>query len=163
MGTNFYRVKKYDSFNKELAHYYISVGKLLGEDSLESLINDLKNQIHICKISAGWQVLFDHNNGEYYNLSKKSLSKFLKEEGYNIIDEYGQIYSSKAFWQLVSSHNKNEHNNFYGEIYAKEVRDTNYYATESEKERIQNLCGITPIYADFQSNGLRWSVHTNFC
>lgn len=162
MGTNFYRVKKYDSFNKELAHYYISVGKLLGEDSLESLINDLKNQIHICKISAGWQVLFDHNNGEYYNLSKKSLSKFLKEEGYNIIDEYGRIYSPRTFWLLVSSHNKKNHNYLCGENYTKEERYTNYYATESEKERIQNLCGIMPIYADFKFNGLRWSVNTNF-
>lgn len=105
MGTNFYRVKKQETFNKELAKHYIEVGKLLGEDSLESMIQDLKEEIHICKRSAGWQVLFDFNEGRYYKKSRKSLDEFLNEEGYEVEDEYGTRYSPREFWNLVNEHN----------------------------------------------------------
>lgn len=110
MGTNFYRVKDPLSFSQEIANKYIETRKLLGKDSLNSYLDSFKEQIHICKRSAGWKILFDHNNYIYYKDNREALNDFLKEPGYIIQDEYGEQYSLEAFWKMVDDWNTEENN-----------------------------------------------------
>lgn len=135
MGTNYYRVKKLDSFSKELAIKYIEIGKILGENSLESLIQDFKEEIHICKCSYGWLTLFDYNKGLYYKKNKEDLTRFLSEDGFEIKDEYGKTYSIKEFWEKIEDHD-----------------------SKMKQKGFSDLIGSDAVLSD----NLRWSLFTDF-
>ena len=169
MGTNFYRRKKLSSFNKELAKHYIDVGKILGEeDSLAAMIAEYDEEVHICKRSWGWQINFDHNWGIYYQPNKESLMKFLDEEGYEIVDEYGEVLTSEDFWDMVKCHNANPACHYTSESYEKEEIEKNpmlryYDDCQEDRQRVFERFGIQTKFNDFQVDGLRWAVFSEFC
>lgn len=169
MGTNFYRRKKRSSFNKELASHYITVEKIFGStDSLESMLDEYNEKVHICKRSWGWQICFDHNWGLHYQPNKESLSKFLEDENYEIVDEDGEVLTTEDFWDMVKCHNSNPQCYHTSEIYEKEEREKNRYyhnyviECKEDRRRVLETFGIETQFNDFEVDGLRWAVYSDF-
>ena len=109
MGTNFYckRIPTQDQLK--------SIADLVVNEKIDEAIDKLhevNKEIHICKRSCGWQIGFDHNNGEYYQPTRKSLEEFLSQPDIKIIDEYKNEYTYEEFWKEIDTHNADPHNNW---------------------------------------------------
>ena len=129
MGTNYYRIKpiteeQRQELHKKLDNVLDNRGQKWDlEEALE--IIEKEHQTHICKLSFGWQVCFDHNWGKYYKPNRKSLEEFLSEEGTWIENEYGDKVSYEDFWDYVNEHNGNARNKWTSESYRKWEEETN--------------------------------------
>lgn len=100
MGTNFYvRIKASEEekdFLKERFDFFLK--DVISKDTLISIINNYNKEVHLGKRSCGWQFLWDHNNGEYYDLTLDSIEKFVEDKGGGkVYDEYGDVYDWKTF------------------------------------------------------------------
>ena len=125
MGTNFY-TKIIDSKEEKesLKRTFNSFLKgKISKDALISVINNSNKEIHLGKRSGGWQFLWDHNNGKYYDLSLKDIESFIKDKCFNTVyDEYGDFYSWKEFiTKEIGSFLYKDNNHFNGESYEKYV------------------------------------------
>jgi len=155
MGTNFYRRRIPREEDYDRMSYLVSIKEL---DTLLDLLQGFKEKIHICKRSAGWEILFDHNWGKYYKISRKDLENFLSEPGTEIIDEYGKSYTCEEFWNMVDSWNSKP-----GLISDKNtVTSGDYYACTFEKLRCKEELGIDPQYNDFKVDNIRFAVFSDF-
>lgn len=70
-------------------------------------LRNFTEPIHICKISIGWQVLFKAHNALNEKFTKESLFAFIKDkldEGYELITEYGELYSLEELEASIKSH-----------------------------------------------------------
>ena len=162
MGTNFYckRIPTQEQLN--------SIAKLVVSKQIDEAIdklNEVNEKIHICKRSCGWQVGFDHNNGGYYQPTRKSLEEFLSQPGMVIIDEYNNEYSYDEFWKEIDEHNANPRNTCDSKKYIEEQKINDYpsYICWSDIHEVKELFGIDTTVNDFYNGGLRWSVFTDFC
>ena len=162
MGTNFYckRIPTQEQLN--------SIAKLVVSKQIDEAIdklNEVNKKIHICKRSCGWQVGFDHNNGEYYQPTRKSLEEFLSQPGIVIIDEYNNEYSYDEFWKEIDEHNANPRHKYDSKKYIEEQKINDYpaYICWSDIHEVKELFGIDTTVNDFYNGGLRWSVFTDFC
>lgn len=163
MGTNYYRIKKASRKDKEEVIDLINSDKLeLAQEKLSEIID----KVHICKSSFGWQIRFDHNNGKYYKPNKESLDKFLREDETYIEDEYGEKISVDDFWKFVEAHNSNPRNSFTSESYDKWEKENNPsyfpYKCAEDIRNVYSLFGIETHENDFQVDGLRFAVYTDF-
>ena len=155
MGTNFYRRRIPREEDYDRMSYLVSIKEL---DTLLDLLQGFKEKIHICKRSAGWEILFNHNWGKYYKISRKDLENFLSEPGTEIIDEYGKSYTCEEFWNMVDSWNSKP-----GLISDKDtVTSGDYYACTFEKLRCKEELGIDPQYNDFKVDNIRFAVFSDF-
>ena len=162
MGTNFYckRIPTQEQIN--------SIAKLVVSKQIDEAIdklNEVNEKIHICKCSCGWQVGFDHNNGEYYEPTRKSLEEFLSQPGMVIIDEYNNEYSYDEFWKEIDEHNANPRNIWNSKKYMQEITisDNSSYICLPDIRKVKELFDIDTSYNDFYNGGLRWIVFSNFC
>lgn len=169
MGTNYYRMKPIPKADKEKLHKMLdNVLDRTGykydlEEELERVIKE--SEVHICKSSCGWQILFDHNWGKYYQPDRKSLEAFLSEPDTWIENEYGEKLSYDEFWDMVKSHNENSRNSWTSESYRKsEGRglDDAHYCRE-HIEKCKEVFGIdSHDETDFEVDGLRFAVFSDF-
>lgn len=162
MGTNFYckRIPTQEQLN--------SIAKLVVSKQIDEAIdklNEVNERIHICKRSCGWQVGFDHNNGEYYEPTRKSLEEFLSQPGMVIVDEYNDEYSYDEFWKEIDEHNANPCNTRDSKKYMQEIiiSDDSSYICLPDIRKVKELFNIDTSYNDFYNGGLRWNVFTDFC
>ena len=162
MGTNFYckRIPTQEQLN--------SIAKLVVSKQIDEAIdklNEVNEKIHICKCSCGWQVGFDHNNGEYYEPTRKSLEEFLSQPGTVIFDEYNNEYSYDEFWKEIDEHNANPHNTWDSKKYMQEITisDNLSYVCLPDIREVKELFNIDTSYNDFYNGGLRWNVFSDFC
>ena len=162
MGTNFYckRIPTQEQLN--------SIAKLVVSKQIDEAIdklNEVNERIHICKCSCGWQVGFDHNNGEYYQPTRKSLEEFLSQPGMVIIDEYNNEYSYDEFWKEIDEHNANPRNIWDSKKFTQEITisDNSSYICLSDIRKVKELFDIDTSYNDFYNGGLRWIVFSDFC
>lgn len=162
MGTNFYckRIPTQEQLN--------SIAKLVVSKQIDEAIdklNEVNEKIHICKCSCGWQVGFDHNNGEYYEPTRKSLEEFLSQPGMVIIDEYNNEYSYDEFWKEIDEHNANPRNIWDSKKFTQEITisDNSSYICLSDIREVKELFDIDTSYNDFYNGGLRWIVFSDFC
>ena len=162
MGTNFYckRIPTQEQLN--------SIAKLVVSKQIDEAIdklNEVNEKIHICKCSCGWQVGFDHNNGEYYEPTRKSLEEFLSQPGMVIVDEYNNEYSYDEFWKEIDEHNANPRNIWDSKKYMQEITisDNLSYVCLSDIREVKELFDIDTSYNDFYNGGLRWNVFSDFC
>lgn len=175
MGTNFYRVKQITNTDKQKLHSLIDSDNIIGIDyeTVESYLNDLKEEIHICKRSGGWQICFDHNKGKYYQPNRKSLEEFLSEPNTEIKNEYGEVISYKDFWKMVNEWNSDPHNNWTSKSYNKWEKEQNpdneywnssyqYYLDLEGRKFCREHFGIEPEDNDFSVDGLRFAVYSDF-
>ena len=162
MGTNFYckRIPTQEQLN--------SIAKLVVSKQIDEAIdklNEINKRIHICKRSCGWQVGFDHNNGEYYQPTRKSLEEFLSQPDIVIFDEYNNEYTYEEFWKEIDEHNANPYNNYDSKKYIENQIKYNYppdYICKSDINKVKEIFGIETTVNDFYNDGLRWIVFTDF-
>ena len=162
MGTNFYckRIPTQEQLN--------SIAKLVVSKQIDEAIdklNEVNEKIHICKCSCGWQVGFDHNNGEYYQPTRKSLEEFLSQPGMVIFDEYNNEYTYDEFWKEIDEHNANPRNIWDSKKFTQEITisDNSSYICLSDIREVKELFNIDTSYNDFYNGGLRWNVFSDFC
>ena len=162
MGTNFYckRIPTQEQLN--------SIAKLVVSKQIDEAIdklNEVNEKIHICKCSCGWQVGFDHNNGEYYQPTRKSLEEFLLQPGTVIIDEYNNEYSYDEFWKEIDEHNANPRNTWDSKKFTQEITisDNSSYICLPDIRKVKERFDIDTSYNDFYNGGLRWIVFSDFC
>ena len=162
MGTNFYckRIPTQEQLN--------SIAKLVVSKQIDEAIdklNEANERIHICKCSCGWQVGFDHNNGEYYQATRKSLEEFLSQPGMVIFDEYNNEYTYDEFWKEIDEHNANPRNTWDSKKFTQEITisDNSSYICLPDIRKVKELFDIDTSYNDFYNGGLRWIVFCDFC
>lgn len=164
MGTNYYAIKQFseEEINKikEKTNIQILIDNPWEYNTNIDWVNEKlqKQKIHLGLQSYGWQFLWNHNNGEYYNLNLSSIIIFL--QNMRIYDEYGHYYTIKNFIDNI------EHCLFKGELWNhKEYFQKNptlHYPENkivilNNGERYHAECG------EFTSHGLRFSDTTEFC
>ena len=155
MGTNIYLRKivskeEIEETKRKLKEMADDVKSI---DDLEDVISFLQvecegydNDIHICKISYGWQLLFQANEN-LYECIWESMTDYIRraiDSGeWELEDEYGNAYSLDDLKEDLEKH--------------KDGFDHDSYV-----ERIRKL-GDFPDYGsiEFISDGLRWS-HYDF-
>lgn len=170
MGTNYYRkrlpteesVQRVAQLVREGKYNdrYVDEGKLSAID----LIGEFAEGIHLCKISYGWQVCFDHNWGKYYMPTRRDLTTFLSEPGTCIVDEYGEEVTLEQFWSIVDGHNASERSIYTSESYDKEHPGECNWSRPNEDQRCRELFGVEPSHNEFMSDdGLRFASYSDFC
>ena len=160
MGTNFYckRIPTEEQLN--------SIADLVVNEKLDDAIDELQEvnqKIHICKRSCGWQIGFDHNNGEYYQPTRKSLEEFLSRPDIVIFDEYNRKYTYEEFWKEIDEHNANPRNNWDSKKYMQEQHEPSWSICWPDIREVKEMFGIETSVNDFYNGGLRWNVFTDFC
>lgn len=105
-----------------------------------------EKDIHICKISYGWKLLFQANENLYectWNAMTDYIRQAIDSGEWEMIDEYGNAYSLDDLKEDLEKHNDG-------------------FDHDSYVERIRKL-GDFPDYGsiEFISDGLRWS-HYDF-
>ena len=123
---------------------------------------EFDTKIHICSRSCGWKVNFDHNWGKYYEPSRISINEFISQPNYEIIDEYGEIYTPEKFWKMVDDWNKNTE--LDDKLYQESGRALGYesYICNEDRRKVKEVFGITTKYNDFYQDGLRFAVFSDF-
>lgn len=121
-------------------------------DDLEDVISFLQvecegyENTHICKISYGWQLLFQANEN-LYECTWKAMTDYIRQAidsgEWEMIDEYGNAYSLDDLKEDFESHK----DGFDHDSYIERMRKIGNYPYD---------CGI-----EFISDGLRWS-HYDF-
>ena len=101
MGTNYYRKRLPTEENVQRVAQLVREGKYdeccvdINKINAIDFIKEFSDGVHLCKISYGWQVCFDHNWGKYYMPTRRDLTAFLSEPGTCIFDEYGAKYANR--------------------------------------------------------------------
>lgn len=162
MGTNFYckRIPTQDQLN--------SIADLVVNEKIDEAIDklhEINKEIHICKRSSGWQVGFDHNNGEYWKPTRQSLEEFLSQPDIVIIDEYKKEYTYEEFWKEIDEHNADPYNDWDSKKDIQEQMKVNdsCFICWSDIWKVEEMFGIKTNANDFYNGGLRWNVFTAFC
>lgn len=175
MGTNYY-LKKLPS--KERKEELIEAVKKDDVSTIRNLTDNMYNNlIHLGKSSIGWQFDFNPNFKLQFNsetgdreiiytfpLTREGIDKFIRQEGYIIVDEYEEDAMSPTitpdeFWKWVES-KKND---------IIEMDDeTNYYWESDRKKSYINFLKKDYPNGDYRYNnsfvndGLRFSYSTEF-
>ena len=156
MGTNIYLRKIFSKEEieetKRKLKEWADVVKSI--DDLKDVISFLQDEcdrqekeIHICKISYGWKLLFQANEN-LYDCTLKAMTDYIRQAidsgKWEMIDEYGNAYSLDDLKEDLESHKDGfDHDS--------------YDAYLMRKGKPRNVQGCI----DFISDGLRWS-HYDF-
>ena len=177
MGTNFYKVlpapedfpKQVKKVLEEVELELIKDGKI-SYDTQEKLDNlsKSKRSIHLGKRSGGWQFLWNHNDGEYYDLNIDSIKEFLNQPGI-IEDEYGEQFTVEEFLEDEIGYalwGDKEHADLTGaKYYQLCLKDPDTYgrAYRCEQRAIEIKGKAYPVeWHDIIVNGLRFATTTEF-
>ena len=162
MGTNFYcrRIPTQDQLTE--------IADLVCNQQIDDAINKLhevNKQIHICKRSSGWQIGFDHNNGEYWKPTRESLNAFISQPDIIIFDEYKKEYTVEEFWDAIDEHNRDPNNNWDStkDIEEQIKANCSCFICWGDIWKVEEMFGIKTSVNDFYNGGLRWNVFTAFC
>lgn len=171
MGTNFYKVIPYSEEDKvKIRDIYNRLAESLiknGEEDWqlrEELSQMPKHCIHLGKRSYGWQFIWNHNNGEYYDVNIDSIKEFLNSPG-TIYDEYGEKFTADEFLEdeikdaLWGDHERHNLNGItYNKKYSKEAHYYNRRGSVNIRGKEYQWSG----QGDFLVNGLRFADTTEF-
>lgn len=174
MGTNFYKVlpapedylDQIDQVAEDIKRDLVSYQELSYEtkEKLDNL-DKSKRTIHLGKRSCGWQFLWNHNNGEYYDVNIDSIKEFLESPGH-IEDEYGKVFTVEQFFEEEIKNflwGKDKIHNCNGTSYYKKYPKEAYY--HYGRYGSVNIRGKEYEWSgngDFLVNGLRFSDSTEF-
>lgn len=145
MGTNYFVIIKppkdvQDYFKNrvlsqlEICNYNEAIRQLTDMTKLAGYDN---NKVHIGKRSNGWKFRFNHNNLQYYNLTRESISNFIAEN--YLIDEYGARIDPDHFWELVDINYDLQDNESYCETTATPPEDLNVSKYYDEFHNLEGL------------------------
>lgn len=151
MGTNIYLRKivskeEIEETKRKLKEMADGVKSI---DDLEDVISFLQvecdgheKEIHICKISYGWQLLFQANENLYectWNAMTDYIIQAIDSGEWEMIDEYGDAYSLDDLNEDLEKHK----DGFNHDSYVERMRKIGEFPDDG---------GI-----EFISDGLRWS------
>lgn len=155
-------------------------------------------EIHLGKRSGGWKFLWNPNyykiikghveqeqfNGgqyghwvedgfdvfKYYDLTKKSIKKFIFRKDVQIYNEYGEKQEKRKFWKMALSwgYERNDigwDGESYEEWEKKQNPNRRSYDYLTDYGRFLIECGfkLNKYNTDFYSDGLRFATSTYFC
>lgn len=155
MGTNIYlrKIVSKEEMEETKRKLKEMVDGVKSIDDMRDVISFLQvecegydKDIHICKISYGWKLLFQANEN-LYDCTWKAMTDYIRQAidsgEWEMLDEYGDAYSLEDLKEDLEKH--------------KDGFDHDSYV-----ERIRKL-GDFPVYGgiEFISDGLRWS-HYDF-
>ena len=161
MGTNFYARIIPSQERKE------KVKKLIDENNFNAKdeINDLFQEIHIGKRSAGWKFLWNSNLDKpdvYKKLTKKSIGEFLHRPDVKIYNEYneGPIDPDEFMDMAVNWCT----DGYDAKIYDKKHGGNSWWRLTPLEVKLFNEKGykIDSYDSDFYSDGLRFSTSFDF-
>lgn len=136
-------------------------------DELKLFIELCTQQLHLCKLSYGWQAIFDLNGGEYYAPTRDAIIKFCQECGYIVIGAEHPMNIVEAF-DYIDEHNNNPKNTTTVVSY-NDGKPNTYYFYEQDEEFLKILrdthgIGLDRIkYHCFENDGLWFDVATDWC
>ena len=156
MGTNIYLRKivskeEMEDTKRKLKYMAENV-KII--DDVRGVIEFLQDEydryekdVHICKISYGWKLLFQANE-HLYECTWKAMTDYIRQAidsgEWEMIDEYGNAYSLDDLKEDFEKHKDGfDHDSFDA-----------YLRMKGERRNVQGCI-------DFISDGLRWS-HYDF-
>lgn len=163
MGTNYYAITQFseEEINKikEKTNIKILIDNPWKYNTNIDWVNEKlkKHKIHLGLQSYGWQFLWNHNNGEYYNLNLPSIIVFLQTT--RIYDEYGDYYTIKDFIDTIQDCL------FKGELLNNKEyfqKNPTLYCSENKRVILNNGEQYYAEYGEFTSHGLRFSDITEF-
>lgn len=171
MGTNYYKVyipteDEIDELQRDLTRLK-EIRKGISDESAENVKDHMReilsraNKVHICKKSWGWKTNFDHNWGKYYKPTKESIDAFLRSPDGYMIDEYGEIIDIDDFWKDTFERDAKP-DVYTSETYRKTHPEEHYYLCRDDQRKVKELFGITTYENDFESDGLRFAVFSDF-
>lgn len=155
MGTNIYlrKIVSKEEIEETKRKLKDMTDRVMSIDDLDDVISFLQverdgydNDIHICKISYGWQLLFQANENLYdctWNAMTDYIRQAIDSGEWEMEDEYGNAYSLDDLKEDLESHK----DGFDHDSYVERMRNIGNYPYD---ERIE-----------FISDGLRWS-HYDF-
>lgn len=155
MGTNIYlrKIVSKEEIEETKRKLKDMTDRVMSIDDLDDVISFLQverdgydNDIHICKISYGWQLLFQANDNLYectWNAMTDYIRQAIDSGEWEMIDEYGDAYSLDDLKEDLEKHK----DGFDHDSYVERMRKIGNYPYD---ERIE-----------FISDGLRWS-HCDF-
>lgn len=156
MGTNYYAVQKISDEVKNDICEKIKNDKY---SEAESVFNDNYKKIHIGKSSYGWKFLFNYNHFNYYDLTRESIDKFLRQGNTMLFDEYGEKINIDDFWDMVDS----KSNGLGNKEYYENKENLDLFISESERYINEDILGKYDIDScEFYSDDLRFSVFDDF-
>jgi hypothetical protein len=172
MGTNFYKVIPYTEEEKiKIKDIYNRLADSLIESGEESWmireeLEDLSHHcIHLGKRSCGWQFLWNHNNGKYYDVNIDSIKEFLESPG-PIMDEYGQKFTVEEFFEDEIKNflwgNDERHNCNGASYYRNNPEEAYYHYSRYGSVNIRGEEYLWSGHGDFLVNGLRFADTTEF-
>lgn len=154
MGTNYYAIRRLPRSIKG------KICELLENDSYDDaklLFDNNYEKIHIGKQSCGWKFLFNYNNFNYYDLNKKSIDNFLRNEDIIFCDEYKDIVNVDEFWKMVESNQDKLDNRTY---YQNSENLPFILMAESVPYELKDKYDVECY--EFYSDGLRFNSSTEF-
>ena len=97
--------QRIDSIKEDIGRCPGEADRSLDED-IDSLSQQIYEEVHIGKCSHGWKFLFAPNP-QFYQEKKDSILAFIHSEGWILMDEYGEAIDPDKFWEeYVVSHEK---------------------------------------------------------
>lgn len=189
MGINYYaKIKPSEkdrmsliSLIEEGKDYEAIVDRALSLYGINDMYNYNRGIVHLGKASAGWKFLWNPNQWKidvghydstlnqyipeyriekYYDLTKKSISEFLRREDVTIYDEYGEEYTAEQFLNIALNHcvdgldSNSAHKKKYEGFWDMSERQNMWRSQSYQFENIYQ--------SDFYSDGLRFSISTDF-
>lgn len=155
MGTNIYLRKivskeEIEETKRKLKEMADGVKSIDNLDDIISFLQEecdgYEEEIHICKISYGWQLLFQANE-HLYACTWESMTNYIRRAidsgDWEMLDEYGNAYSLDDLKEDLEKHK----DGFNHDSYVERMRKIGNYPYDD---------GI-----EFISDGLRWS-HYDF-
>lgn len=151
MGTNIYLVKQITkkqinslktTFNTVLQELQYSSDIDATLEILQEELNKLRDRVHICKRSAGWQLLFQSHKDLYdctWDSMYHYIKKVLDEGTYIMVDEYGALYSLQDLKEDLKRFSKGHTGESYSKYLKSQGKQYSYEAFE------------------YISDGLRWA------
>ena len=89
--------QRIDSIRKDAGRCPGESDRSLDED-IDSLRQQIYEEVHIGKCSHGWKFLFAPNP-QFYQERKDSVLVFIHSEGWILMDEYGESIDPDKFWE----------------------------------------------------------------
>lgn len=163
MGTNYFKVLpltqdeigKLDNLLEQVKSEIMESGEISYETK-EQFEEFSKRKIHLGKSSKGWQFLWNHNNGKYYDPNLKSIEKFLNEPG-EIINENGEKYTPQSFMEEIRHKLYNTKDTHNAELYHTLKNDGVSYEICPFDIEINGKKYTVTKWSEFESNRLRFS------
>ena len=89
--------QRIDSVKDDVGRCPGETDRSLDED-IDSLRQQIYEEVHIGKCSHGWKFLFAPNP-KYYQEIKESVLAFIHSEDWTLMDEYGETIDPDIFWE----------------------------------------------------------------